>query len=602
MQLISFSISGFRALADVGPVPLAQPSILTGRNDSGKSSVLDALAFLLDPYRKVLPTDFPILAEDAREPDEERVIVVTGVFTLNKDEQKATGLADVARIRRSAGLASGIVTDYGHEAEQQVPEDVRLRNLEESRKSLEELRETARAYDVRAERSKQSFIDVLRPIAETAPKCLGWEAAGSAVLDRFPWFLYRSGVGATDVDHTVLGALKLLYREILDRDDFKDRTAQLQTEITQALTDASESLCRAIERNADGYSGVSVVPQISFREDSVSRPQVIAYKDGKKVSVVEQSGAGLRQQIVQAIWEWENREVMRPNPADSVVIAYDEPDVSLDYERQRNFMSVIREQCATGNARAIVATHSVQMIDQVPLDNVVHLKHTSGITHLNRVADSGSHDDYSTFIGRLTEELGVSTSSVLFERCFLLVEGDSERKAFPKLFYLATKRRLQEAGIVIFSGDGNTAVLKLVKCLAEMGKPVYVIVDADSKRDHPRLFSRDRLLEQGVHDGHIDYLGDASELEELFSDEQWSDLGNEFWPRPDGKQWESGHFFALRSSGKFSAKVSALLNERSKPQLMMRMAELITSREAVPSKLVAAFDRLMSTLENGQHG
>ena len=33
MQLTSFSISGFRALADVvGPVPLEKPSILTGRN------------------------------------------------------------------------------------------------------------------------------------------------------------------------------------------------------------------------------------------------------------------------------------------------------------------------------------------------------------------------------------------------------------------------------------------------------------------------------------------------------------------------------------------------------------------------------------------
>jgi hypothetical protein len=108
----SFSISGFRALADVGPVPLERPSILTGRNDSGKSSVLDALAFLLDPYRKVLPTDFPIQAEDARKPDEERVIVVTGVFKLNEDDQKATGLADVVIIRRSAGLESNVVTDY----------------------------------------------------------------------------------------------------------------------------------------------------------------------------------------------------------------------------------------------------------------------------------------------------------------------------------------------------------------------------------------------------------------------------------------------------------------------------------------------------------
>jgi predicted ATP-dependent endonuclease of OLD family len=117
----SFSISGFRVLADVGPVPLEKPSILTGRNDSGKSSVLDALAFLLDPYRNVLPTDFPIQAEDARKPDEERVIVVTGVFKLNEDDQKATGLADVVIIRRSAGLESNVVTDYGYEAEQQVP-------------------------------------------------------------------------------------------------------------------------------------------------------------------------------------------------------------------------------------------------------------------------------------------------------------------------------------------------------------------------------------------------------------------------------------------------------------------------------------------------
>jgi hypothetical protein len=250
----SFSISGFRALADVGPVPLEKPSILTGRNDSGKSSVLDALAFLLDPYRKVLPTDFPIQAEDARKPDEERVIVVTGVFKLNEDDQKATGLADVVIIRRSAGLESNVVTDYGYEAEQQVPQDVRLRNLEEARRSLEDLKEAARAYDVRAEppaRSKQSFIDVLRPIAETVPKCLGWETAGSVVLERFPWFLYRTGV---------------------------------------------------------------VIPQISFREDSISKPQVIAYKDGKKVSVVEQSGAGRRQQIVQAIWEWEIARSCDPKP------------------------------------------------------------------------------------------------------------------------------------------------------------------------------------------------------------------------------------------------------------------------------------------------
>jgi AAA15 family ATPase/GTPase len=53
MQLESFSVSGFRSMADL---PLRSPTILTGRNDSGKSATLDALAFLLGE-RAVLDGD-----------------------------------------------------------------------------------------------------------------------------------------------------------------------------------------------------------------------------------------------------------------------------------------------------------------------------------------------------------------------------------------------------------------------------------------------------------------------------------------------------------------------------------------------------------------
>src|SRR5258708_38815956 len=58
MQLASFSISGFRSLAEVTPIPVRSPTVLTGRNDSGKSSVLDALGFLL-ASQEVADSDFP---------------------------------------------------------------------------------------------------------------------------------------------------------------------------------------------------------------------------------------------------------------------------------------------------------------------------------------------------------------------------------------------------------------------------------------------------------------------------------------------------------------------------------------------------------------
>lgn len=594
MQLTSFSVTGFRSLADVQDIPLQRPTILTGRNDSGKSSMLDALAFLLEPSQKVRATDFP----DGTA--ENKTLSVTGTFELTDADREATGLPATVQIRRTASLESDAVAIGPYEVEREVPEDPRLRDLES--RSLNDLRTIADALNVQAagnRNAKESFLLVLRPLAEGASKCLDW-ASADYLLDRFPAFLYRTGVGAADVSDAARLALKFVYQEILKQDRFRDTVAQLQAGIADALSEAAQSLCKIIEQNCDGLSDVSLVPEVSFREASLLGTQVFAHRDGRKVSF-EQAGTGRRQQVIHAIWEWQNLEIMRSESADrAVVIAYDEPDVSLDYARQRNFMNVVREQCETGNVRAVVATHSVQMIDQVPLEDVVHLELAGGTTHLRRVP-SVEHDDISTFIGQLTEELGLSTSSVLFERCFLLVEGKTEKQAFPRFFYLATGHRLQEAGIVIVDAEGNTAVPKLVKCLREMGKPVYVIVDADSKRDHPNLFNRDKLLEYGVLPGFIDYLGEANELEELFPNERWSDLANEFCPRGEGPSWEVGHFSSLRGPGKkFSDEVKNLLGQ-SKPDLMTQMARKMSHRDHLPKQLTAAFDRLMETLRNSQH-
>ena len=65
MQLESFSVAGFRSVATVTDIPLRRPTILTGRNDSGKSATLDALAFLLNE-RAVVDADFSANADASR--------------------------------------------------------------------------------------------------------------------------------------------------------------------------------------------------------------------------------------------------------------------------------------------------------------------------------------------------------------------------------------------------------------------------------------------------------------------------------------------------------------------------------------------------------
>ena len=612
MQLTSFSVTGFRSLTDVGPIPLQRPTILTGRNDSGKSSLLDALGLLLKWNRKVSTGDFPgqeAGAKDKHEDadadaDAEQVITVTGEFELSDREQAAVGLPSPVKIRRSARYQAGVVTEDGYEVEREVPQDQRLRDLERLKRDELKARTDELGLQVDGPKNRnESYLSVLQAAAETAPKCVAW-ADAQHLISRLPLFLYRTGVGDADASAAARNALQLVYKEIIQREEFREPLDTLQAKIESALAESAQGLCHVIESACDGLTDVSLRPDVSFRDAALSGTQILARRDGQPVSI-NQGGTGRRQQVIQAIWEWENLEITRAEGEDqSVVIAYDEPDVSLDYERQRGFMGQVRDQCETGNVRAIVATHSVQMIDQVPLDNVVHLELAAGATRLHRAPEDGDHDGLSSFISQLTEELGLTTSRVLFERCFLLVEGPSERKAFPRLFHLSTGRRLQEAGIMLFDGGGNTTVLTLVKYLRSMGKPVYVIVDADSLRDHPKIFGKANLKAAGISEDFIDYIGDEEngqvELEQLFSDRQWSDLANKHWQRGDEQSWTPGHFSAARVAKKFSHEVSSMLYHQagnvSKPDLMARMAEMMTCRSDLPTQLVSAFDRLANTL------
>jgi putative ATP-dependent endonuclease of the OLD family len=596
MQLESFSTSGFRSMAEVADIPLRSPTILTGRNDSGKSATLDALAFLLNE-RTMMKTDFRPAATPS-EGDGEPSIIVTGQFSLTDDDRQATGLPAIVKLRRVVIREPGQAT---YEVERQVPQDERLRNLELL--TLAQLKETAAALEVTPDgpaNVKESFLKVLRQLAASGPDCLDWVPADVELAGRLPKYVRLSGADGADTRVQLLTALKFTYRRILASERFVGRVEWLQGATEASLTAEIKDLCALIEQRCDGLTNVSIKPQVSFR-DALSGIQVMAHRDGQQLDF-DQVGTGRRRQLVQAIWEWSNQQLTAATEQGvSVVIAYDEPDTSLDYARQRSFMDLVRAQGRSPQVRIIVATHSVQMIDQVPLEDVVHLELREGSTVLYRLPEDGTDDDCAKFLSQLAEELGLTTSSVLFERCFLLVEGESEKAAFPRLFRLVMGQRMQEAGIVPFETGGNSTVLKLVDHLRQMGKPVYVLVDKDSKQNQPKIFNEEVLEKHDIPSDHIDYIGDPNELEELFSDEQWAVAANRFWAREDGTEWQPAQIRTLRASGKFSDRLTELLKRGSgedlrKPRLVARLAETLNHRHEVPQDLIKAFERVMESV------
>jgi putative ATP-dependent endonuclease of OLD family len=169
------------------------------------------------------------------------------------------------------------------------------------------------------------------------------------------------------------------------------------------------------------------------------------------------------------------------------------------------------------------------------------------------------------------------------------------------LFKLATGRHLESCGIAIWPCGNNEGARHFAGFLHQHGRNVVFLVDEDSKSNAKHVFSPDKLRSAGLDpDRQCLYLGDPNEIEDLFSDEQWSAAANRSWPRLDAetRTWSPTDFKEHRN-GKFSKAVlemirtAALTAPTGKPDMLITLALSFGDRADVPQDLREKFELLI---------
>jgi putative ATP-dependent endonuclease of the OLD family len=593
MRLESFSVQGFRSLADVQGIPLRQPTILTGHNDAGKSATLAALGFLLDTQR---PTDedrtficdpcTDTTAADRRASE----VVVTGEFILAEAEQKELDLPEIIQLRRRMQVDGLSV----YEIMRDVPVNKDLRGIENMK--LADLKDLAANLGIAAAGPAtrlDSWREPLVEFVERQEKVQDWVAAPRDIASYLPLFLSFSSMDEPDPESQIREVLRASYQRMLEDPEFSGKARDLEAEVGNRLQAEALQLCEHIQRQVPELTKVSAIPEVSFQQ-GFRAVHLRAYKGEEDVGL-QRSGAGRKRRISLAVWEWTSLTISEDeeNQRDRVIV-YDEPDTHLDYARQRELVDLIHAQCTSPWVRMIVATHSLNLIDRVNIVDVVQLDlDDQGRTRIDRLVDE-SHEAVDQYLSQISVAMGLRTSVLLHERCFLAVEGQTEEQIFPLLFRLATGRHLQSAGIALICGKSNDGALKVTQFLIEHGRAVMFIVDKDSNQQ--KVFSNKKLLAHGVKTDQICYIGDPNELEELFSDAQWADTANAEWPRKDDRQWDPAEIAALRQNGKFSDELKKLIwqdaehGPQNKQEMALKLVLRLRSREDVPEQLLLAFE------------
>jgi putative ATP-dependent endonuclease of OLD family len=597
LELASYAVKGFRALADTDDIPVGAPTILTGANDGGKTTALGALQFLLDgPVPS--QADYTVIGTTGKggtEPLHAEQIVVTGKFAASEDLRDELELKESIELRRVAMPGSS----PRFEMLDRVAADQNLRNLNDLK--LAELKALGESRGVEPSgkaNARFSWLEPLEELATAEDQVDDWTEPAAELIRHLPRCLVFSSIDEPDPEGQIKQALKVAFDQVLDDTTYTGPVREAEEKVRERIVEEAKDLCDHIGKHCPELSEITVVPDIAFREGFRS-VEVRASRGNTSGIALEKSGAGRRRRINLAVWEWVEKLLeARPDSARGVVIAYDEPDTHLDYGHQRELVTLIQSQCARAATQMIVATHSLNLIDRVSITDVVHLRLEGDYTKVERLLGE-EHEKTQNYLADVSAAMGLRNSVLLHERCFVGVEGPTETQALPLLFRVATGMSVQSAGIALIAGNSNEGALRVAQFLQQHERRLAFIVDADSASGTTRkLFRKEKLESIGIEPSQVHYLG-AQELEDLFSDEQWVVAANENWPRDDGRAWEVGDLAPVHHGSKFS---SALMNiirggsssaPRGKPGYLVALAGTLSKPEEVPEELRNVFGELM---------
>lgn len=586
-QLREISIRRFRCIFEINDLPLQQAlTIVAGQNDGGKSSFLHAIAFLLGQQN----LDDRDLSNQAAEDERLEVEGVFVPFGSSDEAESITVRAYCgAQFKRVVQLRTWVHPDLNA-----LPESMTLNELREATAKLLPERVTSN--------SKQPYIDALDVWLHEQPSSdlvEAWSNLPKEIEDRLPKLQVFSSTTAVDPVSAIRQLIRARSQVILQSERYSERLNDIECELVEELCEGVKFIEDRIKVHCDDLEGVNIHPAYDF---SRVQPEtsVEFIRSGPPVDYTK-VGEGRQRKTTIAVYEADLDALKHEEHTSSYILIYDEPDSHLDYVSQKKVARILEAQAALRHVQVVVATHSKNLIDFVPLNSVLSFSLNDHLQTEVKILASPDHDSELEFQAEMYASLGLANSILLDDKVFLVVEGSSEIHSFPILFRIVSNRSMVASGIqmVNLGGSGSTRVF-IDRLKNDWKKEMIVCVDADCRKNCKLIdfFSKTGFVE-GID---LFYVG-KKELEDEFSDEIWTETLLRDYPVADDQgAWESSILAKVRKSDKFSSSLLSQVHQRTqrsdvtKVDIMRSVAMTSKEQGMVPRGLQKCMDQLVQMI------
>jgi len=385
MQIKSLKIDNFRGYKDETTVDFEDLTAFVGKNDVGKSTILEALDIFFNDGKGCVKLDKDDICKMSGKED----ITISVVFDklpnqLVLDDSYKTTLKDEYLLNQDGFLE--VVKKYPNAGKPKVfvranhPTGEHVEDLLSAKNS--ELKKIVDDYDIPANRSINS--EMRKAIWKKFNKNFKLELTELDVskedakqiwtkLQTFlpTYTLFRSDRTNDDEDGEIQDPLKESVKGIINDPDLKDSFNTIYTKVTHRLNEVAERTLRKM-KEMDKQVAKTLNPKIPSVED-------LKWADVfKNVSItgdndipMNKRGSGVRRLILLSFFRAEAEyRLASTDTNNGIIYAIEEPETSQHTANQRMLADAFKELSQAENTQVILTTHSATVVKALAYNQI----------------------------------------------------------------------------------------------------------------------------------------------------------------------------------------------------------------------------------------
>jgi len=390
MKIKKVRLKNFRIYQEQTTIDFKDLTVFVGKNDYGKSTILEALDIFFNENKGLLKLDKDDINKTEKEQGNTEIVISVVLddlpASLTIDATNPTTLAEEHLLNNEGCLE--IIKKYPNAGKEKVfikashptnpsCSDLLLKKNSELKRLLGDIdcEDKTRNAVIRKAIWEHFAADLqLNDIEIDATKEDAkniWEQ----LKKYMPLYaLFQSDRKNSDGDSEVQDPLKEAVRQIINNDDLKRKFNEIATEVETKLKEvADRTLAKLREMNPDVANSLNPVipPTESLKWADVFKNVSIS---GDENIPVNKRGSGIKRLILLNIFRAEAERRQEERNVPNIIYAIEEPETSQHPGHQRKLIEAFKTLSTKANTQIILTTHSPAIVKLLEFEDLKLLK------------------------------------------------------------------------------------------------------------------------------------------------------------------------------------------------------------------------------------